>query len=92
MISGIIAGVFIHHKPKLIKLNDRLISLAIYLLLFLLGISVGLNKTIVQNIGTLGFQALIITLGAIFGSVLMWWLIWRVFFRTEKNNGLEDEE
>ncbi len=92
MIAGIIAGVFIHQKPKLIKLNDRLISLAIYLLLFLLGISVGLNKTIIQNIGTLGFQALIITLGAISGSVLMSWLIWRVLFRSEQINGLEDEE
>jgi len=92
MISGIIGGVFIHQKPKLIKLNDRLISLAIYLLLFLLGVSVGLNKTIIQNIGTLGFQALIITLGAISGSVLMSWLIWRIFFRTEQNNGLKDEE
>lgn len=92
MISGIIAGVFVHQKQKLIKLNDWLISLAIYLLLFLLGISVGLNKTIIQNIGTLGFQALMITLGAIAGSVLMSWLIWQIFFRIEQNDGLEDEE
>jgi uncharacterized membrane protein YbjE (DUF340 family) len=92
MFSGIIAGIFIHHKPRLIKINDRLISTAIYILLFLLGISVGLNKTIIQNIGTLGFQALIITVGAISGSVLMSWLIYRIFFRSEPNNDVEDEE
>jgi uncharacterized membrane protein YbjE (DUF340 family) len=92
MISGIVCGIFIHHKPKLIRINDRFISTAIYILLFLLGISVGLNKTIIQNIGTLGFQALIITVGAISGSVLMSWLIFRIFFSPEQDNGLKDEE
>lgn len=92
MTAGIIAGVFIHRKPVLIQINDRLISVAIYVLLFLLGISVGLNKTIVQNIGTLGYQALVITLGAVCGSVLFSWLIFRVFFAAEVNKNEKDEK
>ncbi|MBC8004960.1 MAG: LysO family transporter [Verrucomicrobia bacterium] len=92
MIAGIITGVFIHHKPALIKVNDQLISVAIYVLLFLLGVSVGLNKTIIQNIGTLGFQALIITLGAVTGSVLVSWLIYKAFFQGKQNINTQDEE
>lgn len=92
MTAGIIIGAFIHHKPLLVRINDQLISLAIYVLLFLLGISVGLNKTIVQNIGTLGYQALVITLGAVLGSVLFSWLIFRIFFSTEVDKKVEDEE
>lgn len=92
MSAGIIVGAFIHKKPLLVKFNDQLISLAIYVLLFLLGISVGLNKTIVQNIGALGYQALIITLGAVLGSVLFSWLVFRIFFSAEINKKSKDEE
>lgn len=92
MTAGIIVGAFVHKKPLLIKANDQLISLAIYVLLFLLGISVGLNKTIVQNIGRLGYQALIITLGAVFGSVLFSWIVFRVFFASEADKKDKDEE
>jgi uncharacterized membrane protein YbjE (DUF340 family) len=92
MLSGMVAGVLIHRKPFLVKINDQLISLAIYVLLFLLGISVGLNKTIVQNIGTLGFQAFVITIGAVLGSVLVSWIVFRLFFSSEENIELKDEE
>lgn len=85
MLSGIVAGVIIHRKPRFVQINDQLISLAIYILLFLLGISVGVNKTIVQNIGTLGFQAIMITLGAVLGSVMVSWLVFHLFFSTEEN-------
>lgn len=73
-------------------MNDQLISLAIYVLLLLLGISVGLNNTIVQNIGTLGYQALVITLGAVIGSVLFSWLVFRIFFASEADKNVKDEE
>ena len=92
MIAGIITGVFIHRKPTLIRINDQLISIAIYGLLFLLGVSVGLNKTIIQHIGTLGFQALIITLGAVSGSILVSWLTYKVFFQGKQNTNMQDEE
>lgn len=92
MTAGIIIGAFIHKKPMLVKMNDQLISLAIYVLLLLLGISVGLNKTIIQNIGTLGFQALVITLGAVLGSVLFSWLVFRLFFSSEENKNFKDEK
>lgn len=84
MLAGIGVGLGINRFPALVKFNDKLISVAIYVLLFLLGISVGLNQTIVHNLQKIGLQALIITLGAIGGSVLMLWVVFRFFFHSEK--------
>lgn len=92
MLAGILIGFKINRYPVAIKLNDKLTSLSIYVLLFLLGISVGLNKTIIQNLHKIGFQAVIITLGAISGSVLTLWLLYRFFFKTEQIKGGQDEE
>lgn len=92
MLAGILTGFAINRYPLAIKINDKLISWAIYLLLFLLGISVGLNKTIVQNLDKIGFQALIITVGAISGSVLALWIVYRVLFREQQNEGGRNEK
>jgi uncharacterized membrane protein YbjE (DUF340 family) len=92
MLSGILLGLFGNRFPHLLKLNDKLISIAIYVLLFLLGISVGLNKTIIQNLDKIGIQAAIITLGAISGSVISLWLLYHLFFISGKNSKRNHEE
>ena len=92
MLAGILTGFAINRYPLAIKVNDKLISWAIYMLLFLLGISVGLNKTIVQNLDKIGIQALIITIGAISGSVLALWIVYRLLFEEEQNKGGRDEK
>ena len=92
MLAGILIGFAINRFPKIIQANDKLISWAIYLLLFLLGISVGLNKMIIQNLNHIGLQAAIITLGAISGSVLTLWLVYRFWFHIKPNEGGPDEE
>jgi uncharacterized membrane protein YbjE (DUF340 family) len=92
MLAGILIGFAINRFPKVIRANDKMISWAIYLLLFLLGISVGLNKTIVQNLDKIGLQAAIITLGAISGSVLSLWLVYRFWFKPVQIKGGSDEE
>jgi uncharacterized membrane protein YbjE (DUF340 family) len=92
MLAGVAIGFVINRFPKAIKANDKLISWAIYLLLLLLGISVGLNKTIIQNLDKIGVQAAIITLGAISGSVLTLWLVYRLWFKTLQIKGGSDEE
>lgn len=87
MLAGIGIGFLISRYPGVIKLNNKLISGAIYLLLFLLGISVGLNKTIIQNLDKIGVQSLIITIGAVAGSVLTLWAVYRFAFKTSMNKG-----
>lgn len=91
MLTGIGIGFSLNRYPNVIRLNDRLISWAIYALLFLLGTAVGLNKIILQNLDKIGVQAAIITAGAITGSVLSLWIIYRFFFRNDQPVASDEE-
>lgn len=86
MSVGMVIGWFLHSKKKLIKLNESLTSWAIYLLLFLLGLSVGTNEKILQNFETIGFQAIIITIFAVAGSILTAWLTYIIFFKKDEKD------
>ena len=80
MVAGILTGFFLNNYPAIVKINEKLLNLAIYSLLLLLGIVVGSSEKIISNIYNLGLQALIITIGAITGSVMVCWLIYKAFF------------
>ena len=80
MAAGVFVGWWLGKFPLVMKINDRLISWAIYLLLFLLGVSVGTNKTVIQSLDSIGFEALLLTIGALAGSIAMGWIIYRTFF------------
>lgn len=81
MTSGMVAGCFLRNIKFVSKPVGFVITWAIYLLLFFLGISVGTNETIISNIGKIGFQALLLTIGAVTGSILLSWFTYRFFFR-----------
>lgn len=88
MILGILIGVVFNNRKKLISIIDKLTNWAIYALLFLLGISVGLNKTIINHLDSIGVKALIITIGAVFGSIIMALITYKLFFKKQKTNKL----
>lgn len=79
MVVGIIVGYCLRRVPELSFL-PRLISGFIFLLLFFLGISVGKNPQIMDNLPSIGGQALIITFGALAGSLFLAWLVYKKFF------------
>jgi uncharacterized membrane protein YbjE (DUF340 family) len=81
MTSGMVAGYFLRNIKWISKPVGVIITWAIYLLLFLLGISVGTNETIISNIGKIGIQALLLTIGAVSGSIFVSWLTYKYFFR-----------
>ncbi|MUP16429.1 DUF340 domain-containing protein [Ancylomarina euxinus] len=81
MILGMGIGLFIGNRPKIIKVVGILTSFSIFLLLFLLGIGVGTNDRIINNLHTIGLQALILTIGAVLGSLLCAWATYKFFFQ-----------
>lgn len=85
MFAGIAAG-YLLRKIELLQKIGKPISYTILLLLFLLGISVGANKDIVDNLATLGGQAFLLALAGTVGSVLAGWGVYRLFFK-EKSRG-----
>ncbi|MDH6534719.1 DUF340 domain-containing protein [Parabacteroides sp. 52] len=80
LFGGIGAGYFFR-KVEILQKVGRPISYTIFLLLFLLGITVGSNDTIVNNLATLGGQALCIALAATLGSVLAAKIVYHFFFK-----------
>ena len=60
MTAGIILGWFLHKQEKILKISSELTNWAIYLLLFLLGLSVGTNEKILSNFDKIGYQSILI--------------------------------
>ncbi len=75
MLSGILFGYLF--KKKKITWISRVITLLIWVLLFLLGIDVGSNQAIMSGLHTIGQEALVITVGAVLGSVVGARLLWK---------------
>ena len=79
MFLGMLAGFLLRGRPLAAKLT-RCVTPAIMLLLFALGISVGGNTTLMANLPKLGGAAVVLTVGAIAGSLACVLCI-RRFFR-----------
>jgi len=77
-------------KRKVQKKVDFLITISIYSLLFLIGVSVGSNELIVNNLGKIGFNAFVLTIGAVAGTILFSFIIGKKFFSDNKNTNVND--
>ncbi len=83
MVVGIGLGVLLKKHPKIIKTAEYLTNWAIYLLLFLLGVSVGLNDDIIKNFENIGLQAALISVTSIIGSIFLGWFIYTFLFKNK---------
>lgn len=85
LITGMLMGFILRRNARLISLADKLTTITIYLFLFVLGVSVGINEEIVQNLAQLGLQALILAVSGILGSVLLAYFVFIYFFKASNN-------
>lgn len=74
MLTGMLLGYLL--RSKRLTWIHKVITLLIWLLLFLLGIDVGGNEAIVKGLHAIGLEALIITAAAVTGSILAAWGLW----------------
>ena len=81
MFCGIAVGYLL--RKRNIRFISRIITVLIWLLLFLLGIEVGSNPRIVMGMQTLGIEALLLTIGGAVGTILCAWLLWIYVSRKE---------
>lgn len=65
MLTGMLIGYLL--RSKRLTWIHKIITFLIWTLLFLLGIDVGGNETIIKGLPTLGLEAVIITLAAVTG-------------------------
>jgi len=83
---GIGIGWFFREKDNTRKKVDVAVTWAVYLLLFLLGISVGINEEIINNFSRIGYKAFWLTFGAVAGSVLLAKLVYQFFFKSNSED------
>lgn len=69
-LIGIAAGYLLRRKAKVHEYSAKLINILVFVLLFSLGVSVGNNSSLTDNLVAIGFHAVLISLFAMGGSIL----------------------
>lgn len=84
VIAVMIAGVFVGHllkkNKRLFKFIGKLNMWIIFLLLFVMGLSIGNNPQIIDNLSGLGVSAILIGLVSTMGSVFAAYLVYKYIF------------
>ena len=80
MFIGIGIGYLMRNVQMLQKV-EKSASLTILLLLFVLGVSIGSNRLIVDNLGRFGWQAAVLASLSITGSMLASLMVFHLFFK-----------
>lgn len=84
MASGIFIGYRLRNK---ITWNiSRITTGFIWLLLFLLGLEVGGNSTLIKGIYKFGGEAFLLMLAGVAGSIIASWTLWHCISKNNKKN------
>ncbi len=87
--AGILFGwldIFSYNKKKYL---NHLSTAALFIMLWCLGAKIGCDNELLNNLGLLGFRAVIIAFGVISGSLLLLWFVTKFF--AEKSQQDEQE-
>lgn len=74
-LSGIACGALL--RGRKLRGLQRITTVMIWVLLFLLGVEVGGDNHIIESLHTLGLESVVICLCSTLGSVVAAWLLWR---------------
>lgn len=80
MFAGILIGYLFRRLPLLQRLDKPLLYV-IFILLFLMGLAVGGNPAIMENLPRIGGQALLLALAGVLGSSLAALWVYKLFFK-----------
>ncbi len=82
LVGGITVG-YLFRRKRLITVLTRLSFPIVLLLLFSIGISIGLNDTLLENFHSLSLDALIITGFALLGTIACSFFLWRKVLKSK---------
>ncbi len=80
-LAGIAAGAALRRQKAVLRVVSRLTDWTVGFMLFVLGVSIGLNETIIKNLPSLGLEGFLLCSGAVVGSLLAVGPIGHWFFR-----------
>ena len=84
LLLGFLIGYKKWLNEKMILLNGKLQTVFLLLLIFVMGMSIGMDKSILTQLPALGGTAFIFAVAACIGSVIVVYIISRIFFKEEK--------
>lgn len=80
---GFFIGFFGLLKEKQVKINCRLQTLWLLLLIFCMGVSIGRDGEVISNLPVLGGKALLFAVLAVIGSVVFVFILSKLFLDKE---------
>lgn len=86
MFCGMAGGYLLRRRTHLLQTLSRGIMPVICLLLFLMGVTVGRNAEVMDNLASLGVEALLLTLGSLAGSILLARYVYARFFHSRADH------
>jgi uncharacterized membrane protein YbjE (DUF340 family) len=78
----VLVGYLLRRIPQMQHVGVVL-NVIIVLLLFFLGVSVGANEEVLNNFPVIGFDAFVLTVGALMGTLLCAWWVYNKFFKNQ---------
>lgn len=84
LIIGVSLGLSASRISILLKMNERMLTLSVYLLLFMLSISIGADDLIVRNLDRIGWYAFFVIVGAVAVSTIVCWHLYKTLFKKYK--------
>jgi len=79
LITGISLSLSIRRISILLKMNEKILTLTIYLFIFMLAISTGLDNKIVVSLDTIGWLAFMMILGVFTAITIVFWFLYNYF-------------
>lgn len=89
LLGGFLAGYLLRRLPG-IRFTDTGIPVTIFAMLFLFGLNLGADNSLINRFSSFGRQALIMALLGVAGSLFFSWLAGKYLLKRSKNES-DDE-
>ncbi len=88
LTAGILLGLSIPRISALIKLNEGILTLTIYLIFFMIAVLTGVDDLIVKSIDSIGWPAFLLILITAVCGIAVSWLFYKFLLRRITHNRL----
>ncbi|MGE4520243.1 MAG: LysO family transporter [Desulfobacteraceae bacterium] len=85
LFAGISAGFLLREKKRVIVFFEKATMVSVFLLLFLFGAEAGLNEKVTSTFFSSGINGILISAGAVAGSIALSIPVYFLIFRNKEN-------
>ncbi len=84
LFIGSVLGFLLRDREKIVKISSKLLMFSLYILLLFLGISIGKDEKIMENLPILGVNSMLISIFGILGSSFFAYLFYTFFMKKDE--------